>query len=245
MITLLGPGALYGTRTDVTGATPCNFGKVKSLEIDADFTVKALTGQFQAPIDFGRGELKLTGKAKMAAISPLALMSLFWGIASATGETLTQFLESGTIPGSASYTVTVANSATFVAPLEVLYAATGLPLAQVPSAPAQGQYSVAAGVFTFNSADHGAGVLISYTYTAVGGFNLTVNNQLQGFTPTFSAVFYNTKNGKPVTYTVPFCTSSKLNRGFKENDFVNPEIDLLIGANAAGQIIVENYPELS
>jgi hypothetical protein len=246
MITLAGPGVLYGTRTDAAGTTPCNFGKVKSISLDIDFTVKELTGQFQFPIDFARGVGKIAGKAKLAAISPLALMNLFWGIASATGETLTQFLEAGVIAGASPYTYTVANAANFGAPLEVLYAATGLPFTQVASAPAQGQYvNSGAGVLTFAVADKSTAILVSYTYSGTGGYNLTVNNQLQGFTPSFSAVVYNTKNGKPVTYTLPFCTASKLGRDFKESDFMNPELDFMVGANAAGQVIVENYPELS
>jgi hypothetical protein len=244
MITLFGPGVLYGLRTDAAGTTPCNFGKLKSLELDADFTLKPLIGQFQAPIDFGRGELKLTGKAKLAAFSPLAFMNLFWGVASAAGETIEQFLEAGQ---PATNTYTVVNHTGLVGIDEVLYAATGLPFQQVASAPVLGQYSVnlATGVLTFAAADNNPAVLVSYHYTVAGGFNLTINNQLQGSTPTFSMVFYNTKNAKPVTYTLPFCTATKLNRGFKENDFANPEIDIVAGANAAGQIIVENYPELS
>lgn len=46
----------------------------------------------------------------------------------------------------------------------VTYALTGLPLLPVASSPAQGQYSVAAGVYTFNAADQGAAVLISYGF---------------------------------------------------------------------------------
>jgi len=43
-----------------------------------------------------------------------------------------------------------------------------LPLTKAASAPAAGQYSVAAGVYTFNSADANKAVLISYTYTITG-----------------------------------------------------------------------------
>jgi len=246
MITLAGPGVLYGTRTDASGTTPCNFGKVKSISLDVDFTVKELTGQFQFPIDFARGVGKIAGKAKLAAISPLALMNLFWGISSATGETFTQFLEAGTITGSSPATYQVANHTGFGATLEVLNAATGLPFVAVGVLSANGQYVDGGnGTYTFPNTQTGTAILVSYTYTGAGSFNLAVNNQLQGFTPSFSAVVYNTKNGKPVTYTLPFCTASKLSRDFKESDFVNPEIDFMVGANAAGQVIVENYPELS
>jgi hypothetical protein len=244
-ITLAGPGVLYGTRTDASGTTACNFGKVKSVDLEIAFNTKALTGQFQVPFDFLRGIAKITGKAKVAEISTLALMNLFFGVNSATGETLVQFLEPGAIPGSSTYIVTVAQSATWVATKEVLYAATGLPFTKVASAPAAGEFSEAAGVYTFAAADAGKAVLISYSYTLTGGFNFTLTNQLQGDTPTFSVDFFNTKNGKPVTLTLPFCTSDKLGRGFKEDDFVNPEFDFQVGANAAGVWLIENYPQLS
>lgn len=43
--------------------------------------------------------------------------------------------------------------------------ADGTALVAVASSPAQGQYSVSAGVYTFNAADEGQSVLLSYSYT--------------------------------------------------------------------------------
>jgi hypothetical protein len=242
LMTLAGPGVLYGTRTDAAGTTPCNFGLIKSMDLDFSFTTKPATGQFQVPFDFARGTLKGTFKAKMAAVSPLAMMSLFFGVSSATGGTVLSFLESGTIVAT---TVTVAHAATFVAPQEVIYALTGLPLQQVPSAPTVGQYSVAAGVFTFAAGDTGKVVLTSYTYTVNTGFNLTMTNQLQGTTPLLGAIFYQVKNGLARTRQLPLLCSEKLAEAAKEDDFTTPEIDGLIGANAAGQWLMDSYPQLS
>jgi hypothetical protein len=91
----------------------------------------------------------------------------------------------------------VANAATFVDDDGALYATTGLPLTKVSSVPATGQYSVASGVYTFNSADAGKAVLVNYTYTISGaGQKFNVANQLLGTTPTFQAVFYTTFQGK-------------------------------------------------
>lgn len=247
MITLMGPGVLYGTRTDVA-ATPCNFGKVQEIQLDIDRQVKALYGQMQAPIDFGAGSMKITGKAKMASVSPLALANLFWGVTPGTGETLTQFLEAGAVPAVTPFTHVVANPTGFVGPYEILYVSTGLPFQVVaPGAEAAGKCSVNAGTgtLTFAAADEGAAFLVSYGYTAATGFNLTVNNLLQGSVPSFSAVMYNQKNGKACTITLPFCVPSKLNRASKLDAWLNPEIDIEVGANAAGVIMVENYPELS
>jgi hypothetical protein len=46
----------------------------------------------------------------------------------------------------------------------VVYSATGIALRSVASAPSTGQYSVAAGVYTFSAGDAGAAVAISYGY---------------------------------------------------------------------------------
>jgi hypothetical protein len=46
----------------------------------------------------------------------------------------------------------------------VTYATTGAALTKVASAPAVGQYSVSAGAYTFNAADNGAAVTLSYGF---------------------------------------------------------------------------------
>jgi hypothetical protein len=83
------------------------------------------------------------------------------------GNTITLYgtvAEANTIPDTPGpYTVTVANSATFVADVGVTK--SGVPMVHVAGAPAAGQYSYAAGVYTFNSADHNQPVVITYRYT--------------------------------------------------------------------------------
>jgi hypothetical protein len=59
-------------------------------------------------------------------------------------------------------TITVAGAATFSCPIAVAYA-DGTALVSVTSSPGQGQYSVAAGVYTFASADAEQAVTITYT----------------------------------------------------------------------------------
>lgn len=45
---------------------------------------------------------------------------------------------------------------------------SGKPLKRVSGAPGEGEYSVAAGLYVFNAADHGNGVLVSYTFSPPG-----------------------------------------------------------------------------
>jgi len=69
--------------------------------------------------------------------------------------------EAGTVPVSAPYQVTVAQAETFSCAQSVAYA-SGAPLTQVAEGPAQGQFSVAAGVYTFNPADEGQALAFVY-----------------------------------------------------------------------------------
>jgi hypothetical protein len=117
--------------------------------VDFPFSNKPLFGSYQSPVAIGRGTAKPAWKAKFAQLSGRVLNSLFFGQTKATGQVLVAEDEAGSI---AAGSVTVANSANFVDDLGVRYSATGLAFVRVASAPAVGQYSVAAGVYTFNVA---------------------------------------------------------------------------------------------
>lgn len=243
-----GSGVLLGTRTDILNATPLNFGLVQEVTIDESATIKELTGQFQRPVAIARGTIKTTGKAKVARISGMAFANLYYGVTPTAGQIATSFAEADTVAATAPFTVTVANSATFVADAGVLYATTGLPLTLVASTPAAGQYSVntSAGVYTFNSADAGKAVLASYTYTVGGaGQKFTVANQLLGTTPTFQAVFYTTFQGQAISLRLNNCTSNKLSFHTKLEDFIMPEFDFSCFADAAGNVMTWSFAEVS
>ena len=171
--------------------------------------------------------------------------SSFSALTPATGTTPTAFGESYSVPAASPYTVPVTNSTNFVADQGVIYSASGLPLKQVASGPAQGQYSVAAGVYTFAAADTGAGVLISYTYNATSsGESVAVNQALIGPpTMVFSANLFasDPTNGNQFSVWLYNCLASKLSFGTKLEDFVMPEFDFDIFANAAGQVIKFNF----
>jgi hypothetical protein len=242
---VFGSGVLIGTRTDIANATPLNFGLIQDVTIDESATTKALMGQYQRPIAIARGGIKSTGKAKVARISGLAFANLFYGVALTAGQIATSFAEAGTI-GASPYQATVANSATFVDDGGVNYTLTGLPLTLVASAPAAGQYSVAAGVYTFSAADTGKGVLINYTYTISStGQKFTVANQLLGTTPTFKAKFYTTFQGNPVSLQINNCVSSKFGFGTKLEDFTLPEFDFEFFADASNNVMTWSFGEAS
>jgi hypothetical protein len=140
----------------------------------------------------------------------------------------------------------VLNAATVVDDDGVLYATTGLPLIKVASAPAEGQYSVSSGVYTFNSGDAGKNILVNYTYTvSSAGQKFTVANQLLGTTPTFQALFYTTFQNLAVSLKLNNCTSSKLSFQTKLEDFTLPEFDFSCFADSSGNVMTWSFAEVS
>lgn len=241
-----GSGVLLGTRTDIANATPVNFGLVQEVTVEETASIKELYGQYQRPLAAARGTIKTTGKAKVARISGLAFANLFYGVTPLAGQLATSFAEAGAVAATTPFTVTVANAATFVNDDGVLYATTGLPLTKVASAPTAGQYSVASGVYTFNSSDAGKAVLTSYTYTISGaGQKFTVANQLLGTTPTFQALFYTSFQGQAISLQLNNCTSTKLSFQTKLEDFVMPEFDFSCFADASGNVMTWSFAEAS
>ena len=78
-----------------------------------------------------------------------------------------------TVPGTPGpYTKAVSNAGTFYADAGVVLASNGSPLQAVSGAPGPGQYTpplfgqIPAGLYTFNAAQQGVAVLISYSYGA-------------------------------------------------------------------------------
>ncbi|HWK45128.1 MAG TPA: hypothetical protein VNT30_10420 [Stellaceae bacterium] len=237
MQVVFGSGQLFGTRTDIANASPTRFGALQDISIDFSKDLKELYGQNQVAIALAAGKLKISGKAKFAQVNGKLLNDLFFGQTSTAGQTATASAEAGAIPAT-PFTVTAANATNFVADLGVYYAATGLPLTRLASGtPITGQYTVAAGIYTFAAADTGLGVLLNYAYTVAGtGTTLTLTNQLMGVTPLFSVNFTQTFQGKQVNLKLNACASQKLTFATKIDDFVIPEFDFLAQADAAGNI---------
>lgn len=243
---VFGPGSMYVTRTDIANSTPVNIGYANDLTLDLSFTTKDLYGQDQLPLQSARATTKLTGKAKAAVVSGLAMNTVFFGQTFTTGTEAFDFQEAGTIPGSGPYTVQVTNHATFSKDLGVLYATTLLPLVKVASGPTVGQYSVSAGVYTFAAADTGLNVLISYTNTvSASGQTLSVTNQLIGTTPTFQMDYATSNLGQTLIVRAYACIGAKLAMAFKLEDFMMPEFDFSIYANASGKAFDIFFPQVS
>jgi hypothetical protein len=243
MLPVFGPGAIFLQRTDIANGTPVNIGRANEFQLDQQFTKKELYGQNQFPLFIARGSAKFTAKAKAALVSGIALNSAFFGATMASGQQATALSESGTV---ASGGYTTVNHANFVSDLGVVDAASGLPLTLVAGSPASGQYSEAAGVYSFNTADNGKAIFVTYTYTVAGsGQQLTLANPLLGVTPTFQLWYYTNTNGVPLNIRLYSCVSDKLSLGFKLEDFMMPELSFACFANDAGNVGLYSFGEAS
>ena len=221
-----GVGVLIGTtQTDALGvalAVPQSYrlGILHDVSTDFSFESKPLYGAAQLPVDQGRGKAKLAFSAKSADIFAAALAALHFGIAPQTGVKFPVIDAPGVIPTTPfQITPTVPGSGTWLSDLGV-QDATGVRYARVASAPATGQYSVSAGVYTFAAADTGKAMLISYEYSAAaGGIVVPMTNQLMGYSPSFSAILYNDSKGSKLAVKLTNCQSDKLSIPFKNEDF--------------------------
>lgn len=244
---VFGVGTMYGVPlSDAAGnaiatnvASPVQFGVLQEAQGDLSFDEKTLYGAYQMPVAFGRGKGKLTFKAKAADITAQAFGALFFGVAPTAGIDSIVDNVAGTIPTTPfQITPTVPSSGTWIVDLGVRYASTGIALARVASAPATGQYSVAAGVYTFAAADTALSVLISYEYTAssTSQFKIPFANQLMGYAPSFLCELSLPFNGKQMTIKLNNCVSSKLTLPFKNEDFSIQEFDFTALADSGNNI---------
>jgi hypothetical protein len=105
--------------------------------------------------------------------------------------------EHHTVPGTGPYTITVNNSATFLADEGVVVNATNVPLTVVAGSPGSGQYSVTSGVYTFNIAQAGVPMQISYAYALTGGtgMNITVQGSRSVDAQVDKVVIFRTDDG--------------------------------------------------
>jgi len=222
-----GVGVLIATtRTDAAGnllavPIPYRLGIMQDVSTDFSFEGKTLYGANQLPVDRGRGKAKLAFTAKTADINVAALAALHFGVAPSVGVKQAVLDFAAPIPATPfQIVITPPASGTFLADLGVMDT-NGNNFTRVASAPVTGQYTVAAGTYTFAAADTGKAMLISYEYSAAtGGIVVPMTNQLMGYSPSFSAILFNDSKGSKLTVKLTNCQSDKLSVPFKNEDFV-------------------------
>jgi hypothetical protein len=233
-----------------TNPTPSQIKILQSSSLDMKATTKELFGQNIFPVAVGRSQIKVDGKLKFADYQPRMIRD-FVGAPNnslmAAGQTVTANNEAHSVPASSVYTVTVTNSATFGIDLGVTYAATGIPLTNVATLTAAGQYTYAAGVYTFYSADASAAVLFSYSYTvSTSGSTVTISNTAAGAANSFQTMMGASYNGLETNFLLYACIPSSLKLlDTKIGDFSMPELDYSAVVNAAGNLGIISLPVTS
>ena len=255
MQTIFGAGVLVGTPlTDYAGnalanPTPVQFGVAQEISIDISFDTKMLYGTQQLPVAVGRGKGKVSGKVKGAQVNGALFNSILFGQTLNTGIVSDVYDTTGIAIPSTPFTITagatnsattimIPASGTWTADLGVRNA-SGVPMTRVATAPATGQYTVAAGVYVFATADVGLQVFISYQYTATSTVakKSTLVNPLLGYAPSFKADIYLPYNGKSLIWTLNNCVASKIGMATKLDDFTIPEFGFEAFADASGNLL--------
>jgi len=217
-----GVGYLIGvSRTDNQGnllaiPQPYRFGILQDVSSEFSFEGKPLYGANSLPVDRGRGKAKLSFSAKMADISIEGLSALHFGVTPAVGFKGAAVDIPVTI--AATTTPSIPSSGTFVADMGVSDT-SGNRYKRVSSAPAVGQYSVSAGVYTFNASDVGKAALISLEYSAATGSTMSLSNTLMGYSPSFQVMLFNDSKATKMAVKLTNCQSDKLSLPFKNEDF--------------------------
>lgn len=239
-----GSGNLYGATLQGGVLVERKFGALQDVSIDISKNIKELFGQFQYPLAAAAGQIKISCKAKVANIQSAMLNELFFGGTLASGAKYYVSQEAASIP-TTPFQVTVANSATWFEDKGVTFFLTGVQLTRVAAGPITGQYTVAAGVYTFAAADTGLAVRIDYTYSpAATGFITTVVNQLVGTTPFFVATIpFIAPSGKQTLLRLANCVSSKLTFASKIEDWLIPEFDFIAIADNSNSIFTFSSTE--
>lgn len=245
---LFGAGKLIATPlTDAAGnaiavPTPVAIAVLQDVSVDFDYETKTLHGEKQFPVSVARGKAKLSWKAKTADFDSAALGSLLLG-SQPTASRRAAVIDFATTVPTTPFQITIAppSSGTFVADLGVTNALTGLPLTRVAITPAAGQYSlvVATGVYTFNTAEASKSMLISYEYSVATDTTsklFAISNNLMGYTPTFSAIFYNEYMGKKLVMKLTSNVMGKQGLPFKSDDFTMVDFDAEAFADASGSV---------
>lgn len=241
---LFGAGLMWGTPLQsATGAalanpTPLLFGTLQDVELDIKRELKSLYGSLQFPVKVAGGKGSITGKAKAANIFGGMLETLVFGQAGTAGITDIVSDTQG-VAIAASVTPTVPNAGTWASDLGVISSTTGLPYTRIATAPATGQYSVAAGVYTFAAADVGKIVYINYRYTGTSttARKGSITNLPMGQVPSFRCDLYMPYDGKYLVFTAPAAVSDGLKLTGKNDDFNVPEFSFQCFADAGGKVL--------
>lgn len=241
---LFGVGFMFAT-PGAANPTVNRFGRLQDVSVDFSFDLKLLYGSNQFALEQARGKGKIDIKASIGVIDPTLFNTIFFGLTTTTGETLSSIDESAT---TATTTFTVANAATYSADLGLYNTVTGLWMTRVASAPGAGAYSVnlGTGVYTIAAAQENQLLKVSYTYlSAATGKSLAFPNQIMGNEPAgFQLQLVNKFKGsdgltRSMYLNFANVVCPKLSMPLKLDDFTLPGLEMSAQDDGTGNVF--NY----
>lgn len=236
-------GRFFGVN-NVSNPTPTRLAVPQDQSIDFKRSVKSLFGENQLAEDVCSGTMEITGKVTMGTLNARMFADLLFGITGAAGQINIANNEAGAVPGTSTYTITVSNSATWTVDLGVRNTTTGKILTRVASGPTTGQYSCAAGIYTFAAADANAAVQISYEYTVpTVGELLTITNMPMGKIGNFTAVMQLLWGTEQSVLTLNNCISSDSGIATKLDDYAKPTFGFMAGVDTTETLGTFSFAE--
>ncbi len=225
--------------------TPQLVGAMQEISMDVTFSNNVERGNFQYDFKAMRKASKISGKAKFAQIKGAILSQLLFGQTLSSGSQAVSVGELKTIPSTGAKTITPTppSSGTFSLDLGCILDATAKVLKLVTGTPGAGQYSISGGTYTFNAAEAGKVVSISYRYMVTTGNSLVLNNLYSVLVPEFIVVMNADGNGKQATWTLNACYSDQLGFVTKLEDFTIPEFSFTAKADASNVIGTFSYSQ--
>jgi hypothetical protein len=237
--------------TDSTGALIANpapflIAGLQNISLDLSAEIKELYGSNAAALAIGRGKQKYAVKVQNAQVNGRIWNSLFFGQTLTAGIYDAVYDQVGALIPATPFQITPTppSSGTWGYNLGVRDV-NNLAYARVASGPTTGQYSVAAGVYTFAVADVGKTVYIDYNYTATSTVaqKMTIGNPLMGQAPTFQFDMKIPYGGNVFNVTLFSCVATKAGLATKLDDFVYPEFDFSAQAPGGANIGVMSWSQ--
>ncbi|MDP9267259.1 MAG: hypothetical protein M3P27_02905 [Acidobacteriota bacterium] len=222
-----GTGAVYILGPNVA---PQKLGILQEVSLSFKGTIKKLYGQDQMPVDSGRSNIDVTGKAKLADLNVDLMNAVFFGAAPSEVGAKTAIDEQQTIGALGSpvldLTVTVDHGDDFDKDAGVVLKG-GARLKVATSAPDEGEYSVdeTTGTYTFDSSAAGKVVIISYVYNdADAGKTVTMSNQPAGDSPEVRLLVFNKHRGKRFGVELNNVQFTDISIASKQGDFWSADV---------------------
>lgn len=239
-----GIGGLFLTPSGAN-PTPVQVGVLSDVSLDLAYDLKELRGQYQVAVDVAISSLKITGKAKNAAISSGLMAAVLAGETVTTGSKVGIIGETGTIPGT-PYQITVAQGATYYEDLGVVDYTAAKQLTRVAAGPTTGQYMVNTGTgqYTFAAADTTHNLGFSYAYTAAAvGKTVSLNNLLMQQGTAFTLCVYNKYGGKGLGWRFPAVYIPKLSLALKAEAYTEQDIEFFVAQDTASTKVLDLYTD--